>query len=121
MATFSLLMLLLLVGSGIYSIYLWLRLRKEWCLTDNKFMLPGNCSAADCLDEDGFLEYIAPKIALFGMGLVLLGLLYLPCIFNLFITSLLMLKIMSIAVPVLTLLLFVWFMFVQHKASKLFW
>lgn len=125
MDIFSLMLLVLLIGCGIYCIATWLRLRKEWRLFDNKIMLPGNCSVKDCVNEDGFLEYMAPKMLIFGISLVVLGLLYLPGI--LYDSGLdlglpkLALRILDIALPVLSITDFIWFIVAQRKASKLFW
>lgn len=122
---FSLMLLILQIGCGVYCIYTWLRLRKEWRLFDNKIMLPGNCSVKDCVDEDGFLEFIVPKMLFFGLALIVLGLLYLPGI--LFYSGLdlglpqLMLTILNYALPVLSVGAFVWFLVMQRKAAQLFW
>lgn len=117
---FSILILILLLGSGGYAVYLWIRLRREWYLIDNKFLLPGNCTAADCKDPDGFLEYISPKLLIFGIALIVFGLLYLPGFFNAPMPALLA-DILNIAMPVLGFGIFVCFIILQAKAAKLFW
>lgn len=124
MSLFSIILLVSLVGCGGYCVYTWLRLRKVWMLTDNRIMLPGNCTVADCKDPDGFLDFMAPKMLMFGLILIVLGLLYLPGILNdsgLLAWPKLVFAILDIGLPVVTVLLFIWFILVQRKAAKLFW
>lgn len=120
MFDFSLLLMALMVGCGLYCIYLWVRIRREWQLFDNKLMLPGNCTAADCADPDGFLEFMSPKLFAFGIAVFLLGLGYLPEVLNLPLPDLLF-RVIDITLTVLSLGAFVAFILIQRKAAKLFW
>lgn len=124
MNIFSIMLLVTLIGCGGYCVYTWISLRKVWMLKDNRIMLPGNCAAADCLDPDGFLDFMAPKMLLFGLVMIVLGLLYLPGILNesgYLAWPKLVFTILDIGLPVVTISLFVWFILVQRKAAKLFW
>lgn len=124
MNLFSILLLVTLIGCGGYCVYIWLHLRREWMLTDNRIMLPGGCTVADCKDPDGFLEFMAPKMLIFGIAMIVAGLLYLPGILHtsgMFAWPELVFTILNIALPVLVFGLFLWYILVQHKAAKLFW
>ncbi|MBQ6431171.1 MAG: hypothetical protein IJJ99_04780 [Oscillospiraceae bacterium] len=113
----SLLLLLMLFGSGIYAIYTYIRLHKTCMLFPNKFLYPGGCTPDTCADVDGFIDYIEPRLLLLGIAMILCGVGYLAYSIALKATNTLV-DIATILVPAG---IFVWYMFVQRKASKEFW
>ena len=66
----DLIMAILLLGTGIYCIYTSIRLRREYTFFENKVLLPGGCEPNACTDPDGFFDYIAPRLVLFGIALI---------------------------------------------------
>lgn len=112
----TLLMIVMLGGATAYCLYTWFRLRKECTLFPNKFMYPGNCKPEDCLDKEGFMDYIQPKLLIFGL-------LLLACTGG--FVAVYFLHFAGIAVDLASILLplaiFGWYIFVQNRAAKEFW
>ena len=107
----------MLFGSGIYALYTYVRLRRTCMLFPNKFLYPGNCTAETCVDEDGFIDYIEPRLLLFGIAMLLCGIGY--TVYSLVLkASIYWVDIAAVLVPVG---IYVWYIFVQRKASKEFW
>ncbi|MGN1308133.1 MAG: hypothetical protein ACI4V3_10740 [Faecousia sp.] len=111
------LMLIMLFGFGIYGIYSAIRLRKEQLLFPNKFLYPGNCDPAACLDPGEFIDYIIPRALILGVALILLGGLLALNIFVLHIDS----WIIDLGMIVMPVAVIVWYCVVQRKAAKNFW
>lgn len=66
----DLIMAILLLGTGIYCIYTSIRVRREYTFFENKVLLPGGCEPNACTDPDGFFDYIAPRLVIFGIALI---------------------------------------------------
>lgn len=111
------LMLIMLFGFGIYGLYSAIRLRKEQLLFPNKFLYPGNCDPAACLDPGEFIDFIIPRALILSVALILLGGLLALNSFVLHIDS----WIIDLAMIVLPLAVIVWYCIVQRKAAKNFW
>ena len=111
------LMLIMLFGFGIYGLYSAIRLRKEQLLFPNKFLYPGNCDPAACLDAGEFIDYITPRALILSVALILLGGLLALNSFVMHIDS----WIIDLAMIVLPLAVIVWYCIVQRKAAKNFW
>lgn len=111
------LMLIMLFGFGIYGLYSAIRLRKEQLLFPNKFLYPGNCDPAACLDPGEFIDYIVPRALILSVALILLGGLLALNIFVLHIDS----WLIDLGMIVMPVAVIVWFCVVQRKAAKHFW
>lgn len=111
------LMLIMLFGFGIYGLYSAIRLRKEQLLFPNKFLYPGNCDPAACLDPGEFIDYITPRAMILGVALILLGGLLALNSFVLHIDS----WIIDLCMIVMPLAVIIWYCVVQRKAAKNFW
>lgn len=113
----SMLLLVMMLGCGVYCIYTYIRLRKECYLFPNKFLYPGNCKPEECADVEGFIDFILPKILFFGILLTLCGAAYglLDMVWKI---NHIAVNIGSMLVP---LALFVWYILVQRKAANLYW
>ena len=111
------LMLIILFGFGIYGLYSAIRLRREQLLFPNKFLYPGNCDPAACLDPGEFIDYIIPRALILSVALILLGGLLALNSFVLHIDS----WIIDLCMIVLPLAVIVWYCIVQRKAAKNFW
>lgn len=55
-------MIVLLPAVALYLFYTVFRLRRDRVLFDNKLLYPGGCTKDDCLDPDGFIDYILPRL-----------------------------------------------------------
>ena len=113
----SLILLVMLYGSGIYALYTYFRLHRTCELFPNKFLYPGTCTADKCVDVDGFIDFIEPRLLILGIAMFLCGVAY-------FFYAI-VLKANDIAVDIAAIVLpvavFVWYMLVQRKAAKEFW
>ena len=115
--TMDLLMLVLLLGFGIYTLYAVIRLNKEQMLFANKVLYPGDCKPEDCADEGGFIDFILPRAGILGGALLLMGVLL---GLNSFLFKLDALWV-DIVMMVLPIGVFAWYIAMQRKAAKLFW
>lgn len=111
------LMLIMLFGFGIYGLYSAIRLRKEQLLFPNKFLYPGNCDPAACLDPGEFIDFIIPRALILSAALILLGGLLALNSFVLHIDS----WLIDLGMIVMPVAVIVWYCFVQRKAAKNFW
>ena len=112
------LLLVMLVGSGIYGLYSVIRLRRSCLLFPNKFLYPGNCAPEDCVDEDGFIDFITPRLAALSIALLLMGAAYAVRIFCFAHIYHWAVEGASLLLP---LVAFVWYVVIQRKAAKEFW
>ena len=66
-------MIVLLPAVALYLFYTVFRLRRDRVLFDNKLLYPGGCTKDDCLDPDGFIDYILPRLIIIGAAFLLCG------------------------------------------------
>ncbi len=113
----DLMLMALLLLSGIYGLYTVIRLRRTFLLFPNKFLYPGNCSPDDCLDEDGFIDYILPRLTLWSVTMFVLGVLY---TLNVYVIQYGAFWFRCVMI-VLPLVVLGWLMIIQKIAAKRFW
>lgn len=111
------LLIVMVIGCGIYALYTAIRLRRTYMLFPNKFLYPGNCAPDDCADEDGFIDFILPRMTILGIAMLVIGAL-LAANHYLLIASGLLIDLATVIIPFGW---FVWYIIVQRKAAKLFW
>lgn len=116
--TFRIVLIVMLVGCAAYALYSAIRLRVTCELVDNKFIYPGNCKPADCLDALGFIDYIFPRCVIFSVVMLVLAVVYTLLSYVVKLSGLVYFDLAMIVLPVLA---FVWFMYVQRKAAREFW
>ncbi len=61
------------LGCGAYCVYTWLRLLREKKLFKNGLLIPKDLSPEDCLDEEGYIAYISPRLAVLAVVTLLYG------------------------------------------------
>ena len=107
----------MLLGCGVYALYSALKLKKLCYLFPNNFLYPGNCKPEDCLDAPSFIFFIVPRAILLGVGMAIIGVLFL---LNMLVFKIeaLWVNLLSVALP---LALFAWYIVAQRKAGKRFW
>ena len=66
-------MIVLLPAVALYLFYTVFRLRRDRVLFDNKLLYPGGCTKDDCIDPDGFIDYILPRLIIIGAAFLLCG------------------------------------------------
>ena len=114
----DMLLLVMLLGSGIYGLYSAIRLRRTFLLFPNKFLYPGDCPPENCIDEGGFIDFIVPRLTILSIALLLMGVVY--GVWFLFFQHI-QHWVIDVASMVLPVSAFVWYVIVQRKAAKLFW
>ena len=106
---------LLLAGSGLYALRSCMRLKKERVLFENKILYPSNCPPEDCIDPDGFIDYIVPRMSIFAYLCLLAGV-------GTIVTSLLDVGTVLMAVETIAVLfVFIFISVVQNRSAKTFW
>ena len=102
---------------AIYGLYTAIRVRVTYMLFPNKFLFPGNCSPEDCLDEDGFIDYIIPRLAIWSVLMLLVSVAY---TLNNFVFHYggLAVEIATVIIPILVI---GWLMVIQRSSAKRFW
>lgn len=63
------------LAAGIYCLYVWFKLKKAGKLFENQLLVPKDSKPADCLDEAGYIRFIAPCLLILGLVCVLTGVL----------------------------------------------
>lgn len=113
---FRYLALFLLLYVGVTSLMGYIKLRRERVLFPSKTLYPANCSEDNCLDPDGFIEYILPRLLVMSIG-CLLGVAF-------ELLTMFVLTVPDTAIYVmfgLEFVMIVWLMIVYHRAAKRFW
>lgn len=113
----NLFMLVLFAGAGVYGVYTIIKLNRLGQLFDNKLLYPGNCSRKDCLDEQGYIAFIRPKLLVFSVVCLLAALC--EVVETYIYTDLPM--VAHIVIMVLELGAFVWLMLAYNRAARDFW
>lgn len=113
-----LLLLAMLLISGAYGLYTVIRLHKTLLLFPNKFLYPGNCTHENCLDEDGFIDFILPRLTILSVASLVLSLAFAVWIFAF---PHLQHWALDLATLILPCGVYFWYMFVQRRAAKEFW
>ncbi len=115
--TLDMLLLIMLLGFGVYAIYSAIRLYKEQLLFPNKILYPGNCAPEDCILEGEFIDYIVPRILFFGLSFLLMGV---AMALNMYVFKLssIWVDLSTMVFPVTVIVIYV---VMQRKAAKLFW
>ena len=67
------LMNLISVLCGGYCLYTWFRLVREKKLFMSSVLLPKDRKPSDCLDEEGYIKPIRPKLGILGLVILLFG------------------------------------------------
>lgn len=111
-------LLLMLVGCGGFSIYTAIKLKRKGYLFNSRLLYPGNCNPAECSDEVGFMTFIIPRLTILGVVcLISAAIIAVDTYIGLGLPA----WVSGYIVPFIGLPVFIWFMYVQNKASKLFW
>ena len=66
---------LISLGCGLYCFYIWVRLLVEKRLFKNGLLIPKDKTAEDCLDEEGFITYMKPRLAVLAFVTTIYGIL----------------------------------------------
>lgn len=115
-----LLMAGMLVWVSVNVLIAIVRLNRSYELTPNRFIYPGNCKPERCQDLVGFVGFITPRLAAFGVLGLLLAVLMLVCELTDLLAGLPD-WFRNGAALFLFMPLFIWYVIFINKAAKRFW
>lgn len=61
------------LGAGVYVLYVWYRLQAVGRLFENSLLIPKDSRIKDCVDPDGYIRYLKPRLLVLGVFLLLFG------------------------------------------------
>lgn len=73
MEDFNLILDLIGLGCGVYCMYTWLKLTLSGRLFKNSLLVPKEKAVEDCLDEDGYVMYMKPRLGVLAVVTLLYG------------------------------------------------
>lgn len=73
MTGFELYFNIITLAAGVYFLYTWWKLRRSGKLFANQLLIPKDAKPGDCLDEEGYIDYVRPKLLLAGIICALVG------------------------------------------------
>lgn len=73
MQALDLLFFVSLAGVGIYCIWLGIAMGRWRELKDNGLLYPNGTNPRDCLDPEGFLAFMRPRMVIFGLVSLVAG------------------------------------------------
>ncbi len=111
----SVVMLGVFLFAGCYCLYTAYRLTKATELFDNMLLYPGNCPKELCLDPEGFMAYMRPRIAIFGTLCLPLAAYYVVEIYTVIP------HLVEIIQYIFAAGLFIWGFSVYFRAARRFW
>ena len=117
--TLDLLMVAMMVWVGGLALYTAIRLQRDYVLFDSKILYSTDCNPRDCRDDAGFIAFMVPRLWIFGLVMILLGVLIVLST----VTHLIAIPdwLRYYAVPALALGDFAWYIFVLRQAAARFW
>ena len=112
---FDLILTVLFLIYGLLCAYTAFRLRKAEKLFDSMVLYPGGLKKEGCLDPEGFMDFMRPRIGILGGCLLLIALIY---ALKLYIG---IPKIASYAHIALAVAALAWGFSLYRRAAKQFW
>ena len=102
---------------GCYGLYTVIRLGREGALFPNRLMYPNHCRIVECVDAEGFMDYIRPRLTILSVIMLIFGVVFLlqqfiPILDDLYVYT------AAMALPVAA---YIWFNQCLKKAARLFW
>ena len=65
---------LISTACGVYILYSYVKLRMVGRLFPSSLLIPNGRQPKDCLDEEGYIRYIRPRLLVIGVAITVLGL-----------------------------------------------
>ena len=73
MSGFELYFNIITMAYGVYAMYTAIKLWKLKKLFPNQLLMPKDSKPGDCLDEEGYVDYVKPRLLIFGIVLTVVG------------------------------------------------
>lgn len=112
----DMMLVVMYIGCGLYSLYSYYMQRKSKVILANKVMCPNGYDPQKCVDVQAFLQFMMPRLLVFGIALVLFGGLFV--LDHYFGKNNAWLTVVLIFLPLVFL---AWYVLQQRKAAKRFW
>lgn len=109
--------LIVILFFGYYGTSSLLRLKKEQALFPNRLMYPNYCPHDECIDPEGYIRFIFPRLAVLSASMLLSGLTLLLSYFIPGIRSL----GLSLGLYVVPLAVYLYYSASLKKAAKIYW
>ena len=58
---------IIMLGYGIYCLYIWLKLRKTGVMPEKSLLLSQELPMKNCIDPQEYVEYMKPRLLVFGI------------------------------------------------------
>jgi len=115
MFIFDLIVTVMLVGGGIYALYSCIKLKKEQYLFENRILYPSNCPPDECLDPEGFIQFIVPRMSFFGVMCIIFGIATIG-------SSLLQLGDLATGIQMVAVAaVFIYIMVINNRSARIYW
>lgn len=119
---------LIMLAAGVYFVYLFIMGRSKKKFPDTCLIFPKGAKFQDCADPEGYVDYIAPRLLIFGIVLLVIGGFDLAdASFGLLeswtasLSTLMQILIAEFISVVLPLAALIWFAVCLNKAQKNLW
>lgn len=119
---------LIMLGCGIYCLYVWLRIHRTGEIPANSIILPKDRTMDTCLDPEQFRDYIQPRLLVFSILIILFGVFGLvDAQLNLVVSladglsPLLRLLVIELVNFLLPFAVVIWFGVCLYRIQKQFW
>ena len=73
---FDMMMDLILLGSGVYCLYTWIKLLVTKHLFQNGLLVPKDKRVEDCSDEQAYIHYMMPPLAVVALVTMAYGIVF---------------------------------------------
>ena len=102
---------------GAYGLYTVIRLGKERALFPNRLMYPNDCRIAECIDSEGFMDYVRPRLTILSVVMLIFGVVFLlqqfiPILDDIYLYT---------AAMIVPVAFYIWFTRCLKKAARLYW
>lgn len=113
----SIVFLAVLLLFGTYSLYGAYQLKKVQYLIPHRLMYPNYCSCDECSDPGEYMDYILPRLTIFGSALTLCGILI---FLGYFIDALRSVPVLLV-LYVIPLVIYLWYNGCLKRSAKKYW
>lgn len=114
MDSMYMLMDLLFVGCGVYVLYAFYLMKTKGEIKEN-VLLSRDISVSKCKDKAGYIKYMTPRLLVFGIVLLIIG------IVSLIGDYFKIWGMGSLIILAIGLIVMVWFVMITRKSMKIYW
>lgn len=116
-AVTSIVFLVVILFFGYYGTHALVRLRREKELFPNRLMYPNYCPHDECIDPEGYIKYIFPRLGLLSAVMLLSGV---TLLVSFFIPGMRTIGL-SLALYGVPFVVYMYYSFSLRRAAKKYW